>query len=56
MKITIHRIPEVVALVERDKVDAFIQKNIESGEYFTLGNMYPDGWYEKEYRKAETRP
>ena len=54
MKITIHRTPELVALVPRDQVDQYIAQNVRPGEYFTVGNMYPDGWYEREYRKAET--
>ncbi len=58
MKIIIHRqnhdgtFADIEHLVERDKLDEFIEKNIQPNEYFTVGNMYPDGWYEREYRKA----
>ncbi len=52
MKITIHREPEVEILIERDKIDKFVENHISSGEFFIVGNMYPDGWYEREYRKA----
>ena len=41
-------------LVERDELDRFVETHLLPGQYFTVGNMYPDGWYEREYRKAET--
>jgi hypothetical protein len=55
MKITIHRDnTDLEYLVPQDEVTGFVENYIQPGECFTIGKMYPDGWYEREYRKGET--
>lgn len=52
MIITIHDEQETEHIVPRDDVDNFVNDNIQPGQYFTVGRMYPDGWYEKTYIKG----
>ena len=52
MKITIHGTTGSEHIIERDKVDKFIEEHVLPGQHFSVGDMQPTGWYEREYLKA----
>ena len=41
--------------ISRDSVNEFIEDNIKPGEYFLVGSLSPDGWYEREYCKGASK-